>query len=65
MRGTKNLKNNNIEYDEEKSQKMVDILDKLYEQVLNGIPKVSIPVDKMVQDYLSKNSDVNKAAKAL
>ena len=42
MRGTKNLKNNNIEYDEEKSQKMVDILDKLYEQVLNGIPKVSI-----------------------
>ena len=59
------MKKNNIEYDEEKSERMVDILDKLYEKVLKGIPNVSAPVDKMVQDYMSKSSNVNKAAKSL
>lgn len=40
------------------------MLDKMYDGSINGIPKVSAPVEQMATDYLSKNSDVSKAAKS-
>ena len=46
-------------------KKMVTILDELYEKVLIGIPKVSKPVDVLANDYLTKNSSPEKAAKEL
>ncbi|MBQ8780353.1 MAG: EcsC family protein [Oscillospiraceae bacterium] len=39
-------------------------LDVLYDKSIQGIPKVSQPVAELAQEYLSKNSDVEKAAKS-
>lgn len=41
------------------------VLDKCYDTALNGIPAVSSSVEELGKDYLSKNSDVKKAAKSL
>ncbi|MGN1311430.1 MAG: EcsC family protein [Bacilli bacterium] len=46
-------------------EQMKNILDTLYIKSINGIPKVSLPIDDLVNDYLSKNSNVKKAAKSL
>lgn len=46
-------------------EQMQDVLNKLYIQSVNGIPKVSLPIEDLVKDYLSKNKDVDKAAKSL
>lgn len=46
-------------------EQMQEILNTLYIQSINGIPKVSLPIDDLVNDYVSKNSDVKKAAIAL
>ena len=43
---------------------MMKLLDKLYDNSIQGIPKVSEPIDKLAEDYLSKNSDIQKAAKS-
>ncbi len=42
---------------------IMQILDEVYDQVLNGIEKVSPPVEKMAEDYLSKSTDIDTAAK--
>ena len=42
---------------------MVNLLDKLYDQVLNGIPKVSKSVEEFSNDYMSKNSSSQEAVK--
>lgn len=42
---------------------MMQLLDKLYEQAVNGIGKVSPPLDELAQNYLEKNKDVETAAK--
>lgn len=44
---------------------MQEILNTLYIKSADGIPKVSLPVDDLVEDYLSKNDDVEKAVKSL
>jgi len=44
---------------------MQEILNTLYIKSVDGIPKVSLPVDDLVEDYLSKNDDVEKAVKSL
>lgn len=44
---------------------MVTILDELYAKVLNGVPKVSKPVESLANDYLIKNNSPEKAAKEL
>lgn len=44
---------------------MQEILNTLYIKSVDGIPKVSLPVDYLVEDYLSKNNDVEKAVKSL
>lgn len=42
---------------------MMQLLDKLYEQSINGIAKVSPPVSKLANDYLQKNPTTEAAAK--
>lgn len=46
-------------------EQMVEILNTLYVKSVNGIPKVSLPVDDLVEDYINKNSNVEDAAKSL
>ena len=41
---------------------IMELLDTLYEKSINGIPKVSQPIDVLANDYLSKNS-TEKAAR--
>lgn len=40
------------------------MLSKVYESSTQGIPKVSIPIDQLASDYLSKNDSVEDAAKS-
>lgn len=44
---------------------MVSILDELYAKVLNGVPKVSKPVESLANDYLIQDNSPEKAAKEL
>ena len=46
-------------------EQMAEILNTLYIKSVNGIPKVSLPVDDLVADYIKKNSSVEEAAKSL
>lgn len=46
-------------------EEMLDVLNKLYITSINGIDKVSLPVDDLVEDYMSKNKDVESACKSL
>jgi hypothetical protein len=46
-------------------KQMLEILDTLYIKSVNGIPKVSLPIDDLVEDYIKKNSNVEEAAKSL
>lgn len=42
---------------------IMELLDALYEKSINGVPKVSQPIDVLVNDYLSKNNSTEKAAR--
>lgn len=73
-KGTENTKNavvkvSNKAMDKVKTsiteEQMIEILDTLYVKSVNGIPKVSLPVDDLVEDYIKKNSNVEDAAKSL
>src|SRR5574344_1403626 len=46
-------------------EEIQEILNTLYIKSVNGIPKVSLPIDDLVEDYISKNDNVEKAAKSL
>ena len=46
-------------------EQMQEILNTLYVKSVNGIPKVSLPIEDLVEDYMSKNDDVEKAVKSL
>lgn len=46
-------------------EQMLEILNSLYIKSVNGIPKVSLPVDDLVEDYIKKNASVEEAAKSL
>ncbi len=43
---------------------IMSLLDKLYSQAIDGIPKVSLPIADMANDYLQKHSSVEEAAKS-
>lgn len=45
-----------------KENQLREVLDKCYDTALNGVPAVSSSIEELGQEYLSKNSDVNKAA---
>lgn len=47
------------------NQQMMELLESLYEKSINGIPKVSVPIEKLAEDYLQKSDNVEKAAKKL
>ena len=40
------------------------MLGKIYDSSLQGIPKVSVPIDRLANDYLSKGDSVDEAAKS-
>lgn len=42
---------------------IMELLDALYEKSINGIPKLSQPIDVLSNDYLSKNNSTEKAAR--
>lgn len=44
---------------------MEKILDSCYKQAVDGIPKVSKPIDELVEDYVRKHDTHEAAAKAL
>lgn len=44
---------------------IMTLLDTLYQKILSGIPKVSVPVSAMALDYMSKHSTKEFAAKAM
>lgn len=46
-------------------EQMQEVLNSLYIKSVNGIPKVSLPIDDLVEDYISKNKTVEDAAKSL
>lgn len=46
-------------------EQMLEILNSLYIKSVKGIPKVSLPVDDLVEDYIKKNPNVEEAAKSL
>lgn len=46
-------------------EQMLEILNSLYIKSVNGIPKVSLPVDDLVEDYIKKNLNVEEATKSL
>ena len=43
---------------------IMKVLEKLYSNCVQGLPKVSPPISQLANDYLSKHSDVDKAAKS-
>lgn len=46
-------------------ESIMELLNKLYEQSIQGIPKVSPPIDVLANNYLEKhNNDVEKSAKS-
>ena len=53
--------------EKEKVLKQEDVLprlEKLYEKAVNGIPKVSKPIEQLATEYLEKNDSTEKAAKS-
>ena len=44
---------------------IIKILDAIYEKSISGIDKVSIPVGKMAEDYLSKYNDKDEAVRSM
>ena len=45
-------------------QDMMQLLDKLYEQSIDGLAKVSPPINVLATDYLQKHKDTESAAKS-
>ena len=43
---------------------IMKLLDKLYDNSIQGLPKVSPPITQLADDYLSKSADVQTAAKS-
>lgn len=43
---------------------IMKLLDKLYENSIQGLQKVSPPIEQLAEEYLSKNPDVEAAAKS-
>lgn len=46
-----------------KNEQMLELLESLYEKSVNGIPKVSVPIEQLANDYLQKAKSVEAAAK--
>lgn len=44
-------------------EEIMKLLDTLYEKSINGIPKVSPSIDKLAEDYLQKNNNLDQSIK--
>lgn len=44
---------------------IMKVLNNCYEKALNGVPKISPSIEEFAQDYLEKETNNNKAAKAM
>ena len=44
-------------------EEIMQLLDKLYDQSIHGIAKVSPPVEELANNYLEKSNDATIAAK--
>ena len=44
---------------------VITFLDEVYIKALDGIPKVTTPIEELANDYISKHKDINKAAKSM
>ena len=44
-------------------EELMQLLDKLYDKSINGVAKVSLPINELADDYLKKYNDVDTAAK--
>lgn len=47
-----------------KQEDIMELLNKLYGCSVSGIPKVSPPISKLADDYISKSKDIESAAKS-
>lgn len=47
-----------------KQEEIMQLLDNLYMKAIDGIPKVSLPIEQMAENYICKNSSTEKAAKS-
>ena len=47
-----------------KQEDIMELLNKLYGCSVSGIPKVSPPIPKLADDYISKSKDIESAAKS-
>ena len=47
-----------------KQEEIMQLLDNLYIKSIDGIPKVSLPIEQMAENYLNKNSNIESAAKS-
>lgn len=48
----------------EKQKRIIKLLDKLYDQSINGIPKISPPITELANNYLQKKPYLESAAKS-
>lgn len=44
-------------------EEIMQLLDKIYDQSIQGIAKVSPPIRELANDYLEKSSSIDSAAK--
>lgn len=44
---------------------ILKLLDEIYVKACDGIPKINSSVDKMAEDYIKKNKNIDKAAKSM
>lgn len=44
-------------------EEIMQLLNKMYDQSIHGIAKVSPPINELANDYMQKNKDINAAAK--
>ena len=47
-----------------KQEEIMQLLENLYVKSIDGIPKVSLPIEQLADNYLSKNKNTEKAAKS-
>ena len=48
-----------------KQEDIMKVLNNCYDKALNGVPKISPSIEEFAQNYLDKETDNNKAAKAM
>lgn len=45
-------------------EEIMQLLDKLYDKSIQGVPKISPPIEQLASDYITKSADIESAAKS-